>query len=53
MSVVGIGLFVVNAAVSTDIAGPIHIVGLFLALVDAAFLFLVSTFLIETDKNAS
>lgn len=53
MSVVGIGLFVVNAAVSTDIAGPIHIVGLFLALVDAAFLFLVSTFLIETDENAS
>ena len=42
-----------HADVLAVIAEVSHIVGLFLALVYAAFLFLVSTFLIETDENAS
>lgn len=53
MSVVGIGLFVMNVAVPTETIGAIHIAGLFLALVTAGYLFLLSTFLIDTDENAA
>ena len=47
ISVIGIGLFVVNAAVPSEAVAAIHIAGLFLALADAGYLFLLSTFLVE------
>ena len=51
ISVLGIGVFVINAIVSTEMAGAIHIAGIFLALVDAGYLFLLSTFLTEADNS--
>ncbi len=53
ITVVGIGLFIMNVVVPTEKIGAIHIAGLFLALVDAGYLFLLSTFLIDTDENAA
>ena len=53
ISVVGIALFIMNVAIPTQMIGAIHIAGLFLALVSAGYLFLLSTFLIDTDENAA
>ena len=47
LSVVGIGVFIVNVLVPTDYSGPIHIVGLFLALVLSGYMFLTAIFLIR------
>nr|BAJ06932.1 hypothetical protein [uncultured bacterium] len=52
ISVLGIGLFIANITFPTQMIGAIHIVGLFLALVLAGYLFLLSTFLINADENA-
>jgi hypothetical protein len=49
ISVVGIGLFLVNAAFPTEALAAIHIAGLFLALACAGYLFLLSTFLVDKD----
>jgi hypothetical protein len=53
LSFVGIGLLVFNALVSTDLGGQLFILGLFLALAISGYLFLVATFLIETNANAA
>ena len=52
LSVLGIGLFSANAVFPTALAEPLHITGLFFALIDAGYLFLLSTFLIEADESA-
>ena len=49
ISFIGIGLFVVNAAAPTEAIAAIHTAGLFLALVNAGYLFLLSTFLVEKE----
>ena len=51
ISVIGIGLFIINVAVPTKMIGAIYIAGLFLSLVTAGYLFLLSTFIINTDEN--
>ena len=53
ITVLGIGIFAINAVFPTKLAGPIHITGLFLALVDSAYLFLLSTFLVDSDESAT
>jgi len=50
-SVTGVVLLSVNSIFPTAGVGPIHISGLFLALITAGYLFLLSTFIIESDKN--
>ena len=49
VSVLGIGLFVINTVFPTEAVAAIHIAGLFLALATAGYLFLLSTFLVEKD----
>ena len=51
ISVIGIGLFIINVAVPTKMIGAIYIAGLFLSLATAGYLFLLSTFIINTDEN--
>jgi len=49
VSVLGVGLFVVNAAFPTEAVAAIHITGLFLALAGAGYLFWLATFMVEKD----
>ena len=51
LSVLGIGLFVLNTVKPTEAIDAIHIGGLFLALVDAGYLFLLSTFLTNAEEK--
>ena len=53
LSVLGIGMLAFNAAIPTRAIDAIHIGGLFLALVDAGYLFLLSTFLINEDESVA
>ena len=53
LSVLGIGLFVLNVVMPTDAIAAIHISGLFVALADAGYLFLLSTFLIDAREQES
>ena len=53
LSVLGIVIFTANAAIPTGLAGPIHLAGLFVALFDCGYLFLLSTFFIGSDERAT
>ena len=49
LSTIGIILLTFNSVISTGMSEQLHILGLFLALCTSGFLFLFSTFLLDSD----